>query len=120
MRIFIHLNRSEGYHIHLAHKKKVSRRNCQREGQEQIHYQYWTAWVQAINFDKERVVCRHLNIVWALVCSTCFARLYYLWLPDSNENINGLIRQYVSKGSSFGASIHLPLWKRGIEGDLSN
>ena len=30
-----------------------------------------------------------------------FARLYHSWERGANENMNGLIRQYVPKGSSF-------------------
>ena len=49
-----------------------------------------------------RGVAGHARIAMELEVGHCFARPYHSWERGANENMNGLIRQYLPKGTSFG------------------
>ena len=61
----------------------------------------WRPYIHTINaangkeFTGRELVAKHLNI------NYYFTRPYLLWERGSNENLNGLIRQYFPKGSDF-------------------
>ena len=57
--------------------------------------------LHTITFDNGREFCRHDQIAKALKVDIFFAKPYHSWERGSNENLNGLIRQYYKKGSSF-------------------
>lgn len=57
--------------------------------------------LKTITSDNGKEFSRHQDIAKALCVEYYFARPYHSWERGANENINGLIRQYFSKGSNF-------------------
>jgi len=57
--------------------------------------------VKTITFDNGKEFAYHGQIAEALKCDVYFARPYHSWERGTNENTNGLIRQYFPKGSDF-------------------
>lgn len=51
--------------------------------------------------DNGKEFAGHREFAEALGIVVFFARPYHSWERDANENMNGLIRQYVPKGSYF-------------------
>jgi len=60
-----------------------------------------TSQVETITFDNGKEFAYHARIAEALNCKVYFARPYHSWERGSNENMNGLIRQYFLKGTNF-------------------
>jgi IS30 family transposase len=58
-------------------------------------------WVHTITADNGKEFAGHEEISKALDTRMYFAHPYSSWERGTNENTNGLIRQYVPKGSSF-------------------
>ena len=56
------------------------------------------AGVLSITFDNGREFAGHLDVAAALGCRTYFAKPYHSWERGTNENTNGLLRQYFPKG----------------------
>lgn len=57
--------------------------------------------VRSITFDNGKEFCSHEQIADTLACQTYFANSYHSWERGSNENANGLLRQYFPKGKSL-------------------
>ncbi len=57
--------------------------------------------VETITFDNGKEFAGHEQIAAALNCSCYFADPYSSWQRGTNENTNGLIRQYFPKGTSL-------------------
>lgn len=57
--------------------------------------------VATITFDNGKEFAYHGQIAEALGCDAYFARPYHSWERGTNENLNGLIRQYFPKGTDF-------------------
>ena len=57
--------------------------------------------LHTITFDNGREFCKHEKIASALSVDVFFAKPYHSWERGANENLNGLLRQYYIKGSSF-------------------
>lgn len=57
--------------------------------------------VHTITTDNGLEFAKHKTIAKALKCDYYFCDPYSSWQRGLNENINGLIRQYIPKGSSF-------------------
>lgn len=57
--------------------------------------------VKTITFDNGREFSRHYVVASTLDADTFFTRPYHSWEKGSVENLNGLLRQYFRKGSSF-------------------
>ena len=57
--------------------------------------------VETITFDNGREFNGHELVSEAFACETYFAKPYHSWERGSNENANGLIRQYFPKGSDL-------------------
>lgn len=57
--------------------------------------------VETITFDNGKEFAYHKQIAEALECEVYFARSYHSWERGTNENMNGLIRQYFPKGTDF-------------------
>ncbi len=57
--------------------------------------------VHTITYDNGKEFAHHKEIDKALGCKSYFAHPYHSWERGLNENTNGLIRQYLKKGSSF-------------------
>lgn len=58
-------------------------------------------WIKTITADNGKEFASHETISEALNLDFYFATPYHSWERGSNENTNGLIRQYFIKGSSF-------------------
>jgi IS30 family transposase len=57
--------------------------------------------VHTITYDNGREFCYHEIINKKLKCKSYFAKPYHSWERGTNENTNGLIRQYLPKGSDL-------------------
>jgi len=57
--------------------------------------------VDSITFDNGKEFAHHEKINAALECKSYFARPYHSWERGTNENCNGLTRQYFPKGQSL-------------------
>jgi len=57
--------------------------------------------VHTITYDNGKEFARHAEIACALDADGYFAHPYHSWERGLNENMNGLIRQYLPKGKSF-------------------
>jgi IS30 family transposase len=76
------------------------------------------AYLVTLTFDNGKEFAWHEHITNALGIDIYFARPYHSWERGLNENTNGLLRQYLPKGSSFAdlTEAHLQ-W---IESELNN
>lgn len=57
--------------------------------------------IRTITSDNGKEFAEHKNIAEKLGVDFFFAHPYHSWERGANENTNGLIRQYIPKGSSF-------------------
>jgi len=58
--------------------------------------------VKSITYDNGPEFCKHGDINSWLQCQSFFARPYHSWERGSNENTNGLLRQYFPKTKAIG------------------
>ena len=58
-------------------------------------------YVHTITFDNGKEFAEHALIDETIGCTTYFAKPYSSWQRGSNENTNGLIRQYIPKKTSM-------------------
>jgi IS30 family transposase len=63
--------------------------------------QDWKDKLRTITSDNGKEFAAHKTIAEALEIDFYFARPYHSWERGSNENLNGLIRQYIPKGTNF-------------------
>ena len=63
--------------------------------------QDWKPFLNTITSDNGKEFARHKNIANALEIDYYFAQPYHSWERGANENLNGLVRQYFPKGTSF-------------------
>lgn len=63
--------------------------------------QEWKPYLHTITSDNGKEFAKHELIASSLAIDYFFARPYHSWERGANENLNGLIRQYFTKGSSF-------------------
>lgn len=59
------------------------------------------AWIKTLTYDNGKEFALHEDIAKALNAKGYFAHPYHSWERGLNENTNGLIRQYVPKGTSM-------------------
>ena len=57
--------------------------------------------VRTLTFDNGLEFAAHSSVAKALRCKVYFARAYASWQPGTNDNHNGLLRQYLPKCSCF-------------------
>ena len=57
--------------------------------------------IHTITADNGKEFARHKEIAKGLDAEFYFARPYHSWERGANENTNGLIRQYIPKGTDF-------------------
>ena len=57
--------------------------------------------LKTITADNGLQFAAHEKVADALNCDFYFARPYHSWERGSNENFNGLVRQYIPKGTNF-------------------
>ena len=62
--------------------------------------------VKTITADNGREFAQHIHIARELKAKFFFATPYHAWERGLNENTNGLVRQYLQKGSDFGLLSH--------------
>lgn len=63
--------------------------------------QPYRAIFRSITFDNGKEFALHKSVSSQLNCKTYFATPYHSWERGSNENANGLLRQYFPKGKSL-------------------
>lgn len=63
--------------------------------------QDWPAYLHTITTDNGKEFARHQALAEALQVSYFFAHPYHSWERGANENLNGLVRQYFPKQTSF-------------------
>ena len=56
---------------------------------------------ETVTFDNGKEFSGHKNLSQALSCKVFFAKPYHSWERGTNENTNGILRQYYPKGSNF-------------------
>ncbi len=88
------------------------RRNCDMRGYHRYRWQLACTAIEAllpykdkrhtITADNRKEFARHKEIAKGLDAEFYFARPYHSWERGANENTNGLIRQYIPKGTDFG------------------
>ena len=61
----------------------------------------WIPYLHTITADNGKEFAGHKEVAEFLNIDYYFARPYHSWERGSNENLNGLIRQYFSKGTDF-------------------
>ena len=61
----------------------------------------WKSYLHTITSDNGKEFAQHVSVTQELDIGYFFANPYHSWERGSNENLNGLIRQYFTKGSSF-------------------
>ena len=61
----------------------------------------WKPYLHTITADNGKEFAGHEQVADNLRIDYFFARPYHSWERGSNENLNGLIRQYFTKGSDF-------------------
>jgi IS30 family transposase len=61
----------------------------------------WKELIHTITSDNGKEFSNHQSIAKQLDIDYYFARPYHSWERGANENLNGLVRQYFPKGSSF-------------------
>lgn len=61
----------------------------------------WKELIHTITSDNGKEFSNHQSIAKQLNIEYYFARPYHSWERGANENLNGLVRQYFPKGSSF-------------------
>ena len=62
---------------------------------------YFTPSNHTITADNGKEFAKHQEIVKELQISFYFSKPYHSWERGANENTNGLIRQYIPKGTDF-------------------
>lgn len=61
----------------------------------------WTPYIHTITSDNGKEFAGHKNVAETNNIDYYFAHPYHSWERGSNENLNGLIRQYIPKKSDF-------------------
>ena len=61
----------------------------------------WKPYLHTITADNGKEFAGHLKVAEDLEIEYFFAHPYHSWERGANENLNGLIRQYFTKGSDF-------------------
>jgi len=61
----------------------------------------WKPYIHTITADNGKEFAGHEQVAESLGIDYYFAHPYHSWERGSNENLNGLIRQYFTKGSDF-------------------
>jgi IS30 family transposase len=61
----------------------------------------WKPYLSNISADNGKEFAGHEQVSETLAIDYFFAHPYHSWERGANENLNGLIRQYFTKGSDF-------------------
>ena len=57
--------------------------------------------IHTLTVDNGKEFAKHTDIANSLKIDVCFDHPYHSWERGANENTNGLIRQYIPKGTDF-------------------
>ena len=112
------LNRSNGVDIGKNHKQAILTINDRASGMLKMKkvaskeakvvtsaineiLEDWIPYINTITADNGKEFAGHQQVAKALNIDYFFAHPYHSWERGSNENLNGLIRQYFKKGSDF-------------------
>ena len=86
----------------LLRMKKLSGKDAQELADKTIELlQEWKPMLHTITSDNGKELACHAQIGKALGVDFYFAKPYHSWERGANENINGLIRQYIPKKTNF-------------------
>ena len=75
-------------------------------------------YVLSITSDNGKEFANHCHVSKALNTAFFFAKTYSPWQRGTNENTNGLVRQYLPKGTDFSKVMHKQVQR--IEDTLNN
>jgi len=82
--------------------KKVERRTAELVASAAVDLlQEWKVYLKTITGDNGKEFADHKRIAKELNIDFYFARPYHSWERGANENLNGLIRQYIPKKTDF-------------------
>ncbi|UZO82106.1 IS30 family transposase [Aquimarina sp. ERC-38] len=85
--------------LRMGHIENKSAREVQVKTEELL--EDWKPFIKTITSDNGKEFANHQEIAEELDIDFYFAKPYHSWQRGANENLNGLIRQYFPKGSSF-------------------
>ena len=85
--------------LRMGHVKTKSAKQVQVKTEQLL--EEWRPFIKTITSDNGKEFANHQQIAEELNINFYFAKPYHSWQRGANENLNGLIRQYFSKGSSF-------------------
>jgi transposase, IS30 family len=100
----LHLPRRDGDALHEALKTRMG--------------DLPTALLRSITWDQGTDMARHRTITRSLGALVYFCESHSPWQRGSNENTNGLLRDYFPKGTDL--SIHSPEHLLAVENELNN
>ena len=82
--------------------RKVKSKQAKEVGEALVEeLEDWKPYIKTITADNEKEFADHEYVAEKLDIDYFFARPYHAWERGSNENLNGLIRQYFKKATDF-------------------
>jgi transposase, IS30 family len=100
--------------LHLPHRDSDALHAALKERMSDLP----TALLRSITWDQGTEMARHTAIAATLGAPIYFCDSHSPWQRGSNENANGLLRQYFPKGTDL--SIHTPEHLRAVEDEINN
>ncbi len=99
--------------------RKVESKQAQRVSQAIVdELEEWKPYILTITADNGKEFAHHQYVAQELDIDHYFAKPYHSWERGSNENLNGLIRQYFKKKDDFRAITNQQI--KAIENKINN